>query len=42
MRGHSAVAIVRLQETVHPAVLRALLTTLGITTEQLVEYLAEP
>jgi hypothetical protein len=39
MRGHTPIAAIPLQETVHPAILRALLATLGITPEELAEYL---
>jgi hypothetical protein len=42
MRGHAPVATVPLRHVMHPAIVRALLSTLGITPEQLTEYMADP
>lgn len=42
MRGRSALAIVPLQDELHPATVRSLLRTLGITPEQLDALLAQP
>jgi hypothetical protein len=42
VRGHEAVAILPLQDTVHPAVLSAVLHVLGVTPGQLAAYLATP
>ena len=42
LRNHVPVAIVPLSDVVHPAIVRALLTTLGITPEELVAHLAQP
>jgi hypothetical protein len=42
IQGHTSLAIVPLTDPVHPAVLLALLNTLGITPEQLAELLTKP
>lgn len=42
MRGREALAIVPLKDELHPAYVRSLLQTLGVTLEQLGEFLARP
>jgi hypothetical protein len=42
VQGQNEVGTVPLHDTVHPAILRALLHTLGVTPEELTAYLAEP